>query len=171
YISSVECIYEDGAIYTEAGSYHLLDASREESLRIRLKDVHPGTIKGIRFNIGVDSTACVSGALEGDLDPVNGMYWAWNSGYINAKLEGRSNSCSTLHQAFEFHIGGYLPKEKTLRKTAFNVEEKNNVIAITADVSCWFSEIRLQQLNSVVIPGAEAGKMADRYKNMFSPAE
>lgn len=171
YISAIEITFDNDAVFFEKNSYHLVDASVKKSLGIQVKNVPPGIIKTVNFNIGVDSTACVSGALEGDLDPVNGMYWAWNSGYINAKLEGRSNSCKTLHHVFEFHIGGYLPAEKSVRRVTCSIKEDKNRLVLSADISCWFTGIKLAETNSIVIPGAEACKMADKYKNMFGASE
>lgn len=138
-------------------------------------------IAGISFTIGVDSLHNVSGANEGDLDPVKGMYWAWNSGYINAKLEGKSAVCKTLHHAFEFHIGGYMPPYSTARKVSLRLRkavqattgnDRVNVIRIRADFAAWFTgNLNLAQTNSVVIPGKEAAAMADKYAQMFSVAE
>ena len=61
----------------------------------------------IAFNLGIDSITNVSGAQGGDLDPTKGMYWAWQSGFINIKLQGTSNSCPPPKNEFEFHLGGY----------------------------------------------------------------
>lgn len=57
----------------------------------------------LQFTLGVDSIANVSGAMTGDLDPDKGMYWAWHSGYINLKVEGRTGHCGNI----EWHLGGY----------------------------------------------------------------
>jgi len=43
----------------------------------------------------VDSLANVSGAMSNDLDATKGMYWSWQSGFINLKIEGKSASCKT----------------------------------------------------------------------------
>lgn len=40
---------------------------------------------------GVDSILHQKGVFEGSLDPVHGMYWAWQSGYINLKIQGITN--------------------------------------------------------------------------------
>ena len=61
----------------------------------------------IKFNLGIDSLTNVSGVMGGDLDPTKGMYWTWQSGYINFKMEGSSAVCPTRNHEFQFHIGGY----------------------------------------------------------------
>ena len=52
---------------------------------------------------GTDSLSNISGAFNGALDPINGMYWTWNTGFINLKIEGTSSSQDKI----EWHIGGY----------------------------------------------------------------
>lgn len=170
YLSSIELVFSDGQIYRETDSYHLVDAEEAGTLNILLKGVPKGRLVKIKFNIGVDSVKSVSGAMRGDLDPRHGMYWAWNSGYINAKLEGRSKSCRTHENRFEFHIGGYAFPENALRTAELSVAEKNlegNEIRLSADASVWFNDISLKTKNGVMIPGKEAMAMADNYLKMF----
>lgn len=73
----------------------------------------------ITFLIGVDSLHNVSGAQTGALDPVNDMFWTWNSGYVMAKLEGNSSSSPQMNQKFEYHIGGYSGKHNVVKKLSF----------------------------------------------------
>lgn len=154
----------------------LLDAEDSTSLILQLKDLDEGNYADLVFNIGVDSLANVSGALDGALDPVNGMYWAWNTGYINAKLTGRSPSCRTLHNAFEFHIGGYLPPFKTLKKARLKLDgftiipNEINELVILIELSEWFKNpepIKLSKTNSIVMPDKNAVMMAENYSDMF----
>ncbi|MFT7344128.1 MAG: hypothetical protein ACI9XP_000708 [Lentimonas sp.] len=60
----------------------------------------------IGFTIGVDSSTNSQGAFGGDLDPTNGMYWSWQSGYINFKLEGMLVR-NGIEESFTYHLGGY----------------------------------------------------------------
>jgi hypothetical protein len=167
YISALQFSFADGSAYTENNSYHLVDAADSTSLQVQLKHVPQKEIREVHFNIGVDSLASVSGALDGDLDPVKGMYWAWNSGYINAKLEGKSKSKNAADSGFEFHIGGYLAPYHSLRNiTLLSTASQNNLVLI-ADAGAWFQHISLRKTNSIVMPCTEAMKMADDYTNMF----
>jgi hypothetical protein len=170
YLSGFEVQYENGVRYQVKDYYHLLDIEIENSQNILLKKIPSGKIVSIKFNIGVDSIKSVSGAQGGDLDPANGMYWAWNSGYINAKLEGRSNVCATHLHAFEFHIGGYSRPNNSLREVTLTLAPGKNTdkIILKADVSCWFEGIDLKTFNGIMIPGKEAMKMATKYQKMFS---
>jgi hypothetical protein len=173
YLSSFKLVFENGTEFVETNSYHLIDIIDSTHPTITIKNIPAGKIQKVEFSIGVDSTKCVAGALEGDLDPVNGMYWSWNSGYINAKIEGKSKSCKTFQNAFEFHIGGYLPQENSLRKVTLPL--KNSIasgkLVLNANAEAWFSNIKLSETNSIVIPGKAAMKMADNYSKMFSLEE
>jgi hypothetical protein len=164
----------------ENNSYHLVDAVVPGSLTITFKDIPEGTYSALNFLLGVDSLANVSGAMSGDLDPAKAMYWAWNTGYIMAKLEGHSPACPALHHAFEFHIGGYLPPYQTARKISLAIPSlkieggKERIIQIKADAAEWFispSVVRLHEINSVTIPGKQACRIADNYSDMFSIQE
>ena len=80
----------------------------------------------IQFSLGVSGVLSESGALSGDFDPANGMYWAWQSGYINIKIEGMSPSCPTRKNKFTFHIGGFQKSYPTLRVLSFPIKEYQN---------------------------------------------
>jgi hypothetical protein len=178
YISHISLGTERG-YYRDPVSYHLTDIENKESENIRCAHVPFGTYSFLNFYIGVDSAANVSGAMGGDLDPAKGMYWAWNSGYIMAKLEGRCNVCKTLHHAFEFHIGGYMPPYNVLRKVLLKAKSepivvksgKATKVEIKADIAEWFKNpvlINLAKTDSIAEPGKEAMMMADNYADMFS---
>ena len=91
YISNLIYYKNDSIVHSSIKKAHLIDAADSSSFII-LENAFFKYDK-IRFNIGVDSLTNVSGIFEGDLDPANGMYWTWQSGYINFKLEGTSSLC------------------------------------------------------------------------------
>lgn len=168
YISNVEVEFENGTSYKEPQSYHLIDLENEKSLQFQLKDAPDLKLKQLAFNVGIDSTTNVSSNLAGDLDPALGMYWAWNSGYINMKLEGASSSCKSVKKEFQFHIGGYLPKQNALQKIVLDFSKKTSDIQLKMDISIWLDEVALKQTNSIMIPGEKAIAMSNYYKKMFS---
>lgn len=55
------------------------------------------------------------------------MYWTWQSGYINAKLEGKSNLVNTPTHAFAFHLGGYLNPFQTLQTISIPCTTKDKL--------------------------------------------
>ena len=167
YISNIVLEYENGTEYKEPKSVHLIDTEELNTLQFQLKKTPGLKIKKIRFRIGIDSLTNVSGDLAGDLDPSLGMYWAWNSGYINMKLEGKSSSCKTVKKEFQFHIGGYLPNQNALQEVSLRVPDNTTTLHLKMDLSKWLNEVSLKETNSIMIPGTKAIAMSQLYKNMF----
>ena len=167
YIAAIRIQYNDNTVYSQKSRYHLLDLENFNSLQIPICKNTDKIISKITFNIGIDSLTNTSGALNGDLDPINGMYWAWQSGYINFKIEGRSPSCKTRKNEFHFHIGGYLLPFITMRKIELNYDKKANQINIGIDLNNFFSNIHLSETNSVMIPCNQAIELADYSTKLF----
>jgi hypothetical protein len=185
YLSSFELTYKENKTHKETNSYYLIDFEKPESLQFELKCSSVEEIKQLKFNIGVDSLASVSGAMEGDLDATKGMYWSWQSGFINTKIEGISKSCKTRKNKFQFHVGGYLEPFYAMKKININCNAKNqfqkvhhsslvleglgeNKIIIKVDLAILFDEVELSKTNTIMIPGKEAMKIADLTTKMFS---
>lgn len=105
YISNVTLVKADGSTWSPDESYHLLDVSDPSSLILQFDDVPNGTYTSLTLTLGVDSARNVSGAQTGALDPANGMFWSWNSGYIMIKAEGTSPQSGS--GTFGYHLGGF----------------------------------------------------------------
>lgn len=163
YLSNLKIEFENDTFYTDDKTI-LINFEDLRSVKIPL--LNKGKkIKAISFSIGVDSLSSVSGALEGDLDPSKGMYWAWQSGYINMKMEGTSSSCKTRKNSFYFHIGGYLDPNYALRKV--KLIPKSDKIEIEINLATFFDGITLSNTNSIMIPGKQAMELADLSVKMF----
>lgn len=170
YVSAVAVEFTDGTRYQEPDSYHLLDAEEPETLTFDLQAAPAKPIRRLTFCVGVDSAASTGGALGGALDPSKGMYWAWQSGYINAKLEGRSPASPDPRHGFEFHIGGYQAPHRTLRAVALPIGEVRSAgreLVVVADAGQWLADTRVAATPSIVQPGAAAARMADAVGQMF----
>jgi hypothetical protein len=168
YISNIRVQYDDNSAFTEKNSYHLLDSAHPDSFHIPVTVKTDRLISKITFDIGIDSITNTSGAMAGDLDPIKGMYWAWQSGYINTKIEGRSPGCKARNNEFLFHIGGYLQPYYALRSRTFGPDNKTaSIINIGIDLHLFVSNLELQKTNSVMIPGKEAMALADLAAKMF----
>jgi hypothetical protein len=125
----------------------------------------------------VDSLHNCSGAQSGDLDPVKGMFWTWNSGYIFFKLEGKSPASHSPGNIFEFHVGGYRKPNNNLRGVELKfgdeleiVPEQMKIVQVKADIAQVFrfpNDIDLSVHSSITEP-SQAGIIADNYKDMFS---
>lgn len=79
----------------------LLDLSKSESLLHTVK--YP---EGSRLYFGIDSQTQVQATRSGALDPIHGMYWTWQSGYIQWKMEGVMKT-DTQEFPIELHLGGF----------------------------------------------------------------
>src|SRR5205085_3433926 len=89
YITNVKLHREDGLVFTEEDSYHLIKhVDSLSATAFSIKNLPPGNYNGMEFLIGVDSLRNVSGVQTGALDVNNQMFWSWNSGYIFFKMEG-----------------------------------------------------------------------------------
>lgn len=85
------------------GNYDLIDVdAAQPSNTLSYANIPEGNYRKISFIIGVDSIRNSSGAQEGALDPNNGMFWTWNTGYIFFKARGRYSSTNS----FALDIGG-----------------------------------------------------------------
>jgi hypothetical protein len=119
-------------------------------------------------DLGVNEAHNTSGANAGDLDPVNGMFWSWQSGYINFKIEGVSPSCDTRKNKFQFHIGGYKTPYHTVRELDIKLKAlKDQATVVYIEVSNFFDTIELSHENQVIIPGTKASQIADQLPKLF----
>lgn len=172
YLTDFKILTKDGSEHSISDSNYLIDAFDEETLRIRLSKIDYKKDDILLFNIGVEKSMNTSGALSGDLDPANGMFWSWQSGYINFKIEGISPSCNTRKNRFQFHIGGYQEPYATTRSTTVNLKNlKNNELNINLDISSFFESLQLSSINQIMIPGAEASTIANSLPILFTTNE
>ncbi|MBL0253871.1 MAG: hypothetical protein IPQ27_02450 [Chitinophagaceae bacterium] len=153
----------------DAGIY-LIDAFAADSVILQL----PLNAKGIlHFQLGVDSMYNCSGAQSGALDPLNGMFWTWNTGYINFKLEGYSAFSSTNIKNIEYHIGGYAGENKTMRKIQlpYSLPKKTQDIYIQFNLDNFWkssSAFKIAELPVITSPGKNAKTVADNFSALFS---
>ncbi len=169
YLSNIELEKENGTIFKDGQKAHLIDFLEPTTLNISLQNIDYKDIKKMRFNIGIDSTTSVAGALGGDLDPQKGMYWAWQSGYINMKIEGRSPQCPNRKNVFQFHMGGYMQPFYAMRRVELPIKGIfTEGVILNLDLSRFFEKININTQNSIMIPSKEAMKLADLSVQMFS---
>lgn len=150
----------------------LIDFENEESKSITFNSNLNESFNTIEFTLGTDSVVNVSGAFDGALDPIHGMYWAWNSGYINTKLEGSLNIEGRDSAPFEYHLGGYSGEYKTARKVSLKLpsEFKENVL-IQIDLNYVIDFIDLSRTNRVMSPGRKASLLSTIFSESFKVIE
>lgn len=166
YISNIKLSKHNIIAWQEANSEHLIDADDTNSYAIKLSVPAQLLFDQIHFNIGIDSTTNMSGAMEGDLDPTKGMYWAWNSGYINFKLEGSSPACNTPNKKYEFHIGGYSAPFSTLQQVNLSVAQSRS-IHIAVQLDQLFTGLDLSQQKNIMQPCKEAVEFSKKLAGIF----
>lgn len=159
---------KQGDGYVADDGYHLVDAEYDSTRFILLRKPFNTRFKTLRFCLGVDSATSSSGAMSGDLDPTKGMFWAWNSGYINFKLEGTHPHCPTRKNQFIFHIGGYATPYATLQ--TLEVKSRKYSTKVVIDIADFLKGIDLKTENHVMSPGSGAVKLAKRSAHMFKNA-
>lgn len=175
YVGNFRLKRNDGTEFI-SNEYFLIKEDDEQSKQITLKDVPVGMYSSVEFIVGVDSIHNCSGAQSGALDPANGMFWTWNTGYIFMKLEGKSPASNSPGHTFEFHIGGYKAPANCIRKVSLDINRlyisnaQTTAIKIKADASQVMktpTTIDLSKLSSVT-DFRNATTIADNYSDMFS---
>ena len=120
--------------------------------------------ESLAFTLGLDSSKNVSGELENAYDPLLGMYWAWNTGYINLKIMGESSAVPTNSHKFEFHLGGY----RSPFATAQTIQVDLNDQYIYFDLEKLFSEsINLSKNHHIMLPGKDAFLISQGLSDCF----
>lgn len=147
--------------------YHLFDLSDSLSYIISLDPPTNLTFDQIQFRLGVDSSTTASGIFGGDLDPMKGMYWAWNSGYIHAKLEGFSLIANSPNHPFLFHIGGYLAPYGASQVVSLPVATDRHQRLIV-ELEALFKQIDLTNSNQIMSPSGAAVEFAEKLAQSFT---
>lgn len=183
-VSNFKYYVSDFKLYTAKGDIYnfprefLVRADDPKSFAMTLTAIPDGDYTSMSFTLGVDSAQNCSGAQSGALDPVNGMFWTWNTGYVFMKLEGKSSFSKSSGNIFEYHIGGYKAPANCIRKITLHLKdnpvkmrfEESSSIEIKTDIleilqnpaTNDFSEL------SSVTDFHHAEEFADNYKDMFS---
>jgi hypothetical protein len=180
YVCKFDLINTDSnrVYHVNQDKYFLIDAADSTTWSVHLLAT-PFSYNRISFLIGIDSLHNVSGAQTGALDPINGMFWTWNSGYIMAKLEGSSPLSNLTNNKIEYHIGGFSGPDNVLRtptilfpygKYSVVTAGKKNAININADVNAWFfnpHQLKIKDNPACTTPGSLAKDYAENYSKMF----
>lgn len=164
YISEIELFHKGKMVWKEKNSFHLIDAYSNESMHLSFQTTSPLQYDQVKFNLGIDSITNTSGAMGGDLDPTRGMYWTWQNGYINFKLEGRNNKCKTKNNEFQFHLGGYQHPFNTLQTLMIEAKEGDKIIF---DIKKLISLIEFEKQNHIMSPSKEAVLLSEKITQIF----
>ncbi len=176
YISNVQFQLADKKVNREYESYHLINEEDTATKSFSLS-MPAGKYGSFSFLVGVDSLKNVSGAQTNALDPLNGMFWTWNNGYIMFKLEGNSPQSTNVNNKVEYHIGGFAGANNSLRTVTINftaplilLKKENIEIFIQADIDkLWNAKHTLKIIETPVFitPGISSSAIADNYAAAF----
>lgn len=159
-------------------TYFLIDESESGTKDLLLDNIPAGNYTELSCIIGVDSISNVSGAQDGVLDPIYGMFWDWNSGYLFLKLEGNSNQ--SPFGDIVYHLGGYKKPTNCIRwknlpfnGTAVSISKQlNPKVFINVNVAEMFRNpvtINLSQTHHVT-GGNDLMTLVDNYVDMWQVA-
>jgi hypothetical protein len=157
---------KNGTPVFEERKYHLLDLENEKSLDMAFQFPKKMDFDSLQFDLGVDSLTHVLGAMGGDLDPTRGMFWTWQSGYINFKMEGFHEKCSAQKHEFEFHLGGFLSPFQTVQKVVLPVFSIGK-IWVNLELAPFFEKINWAKKQNVMSPSAEAVRFSEILSKSF----
>lgn len=164
--------------WQDDNSYYLVNAANEEnSIEISLP---PGNYPAMHFLLGVDSIRNCSGAQDGALDPMNDMFWTWNTGYVMLKLEGNSPASTADLNRLEYHIGGYKGNNNVatpvsvdlLTKGGLTVKPgKTTEIIIETNLDAFWHadrDVKIAEHAVCMTTGLLAKKIAANFPSLFS---
>lgn len=117
----------------------------------------------VKFGIGIDSVINTSGAFGGNLDPTNDVYWSWQSGYINMKLEGEI--IAPRLRKFEYHLGGYTsPFAAHQSSSVFPI---NNVTEIHINLLTFLEGSQKIDIYKTMSPSKQSVKLSELLTQFF----
>lgn len=178
YLGHIQLINTKQESISLSPDYFLLDANDSNSLTLGLL-VPAQVYRGLSFQLGVDSALQTEGVQLGSLDPIHGMYWTWNSGYVAFKVEGHSPQSTAPMNRYEYHLGGYAGKNKIIKQinlpfsspAAFPFQPGNRiVIEINVDMDqLWQGpmQLKLSETNLCNQPGETAAQIANNVCRLF----
>jgi len=180
YAGKIAPVYADTTLKINISpAYHLIDFSDSASTAIKLS-APAGTYSGIQFQLGVDSIDQYRGAQSGDLDPIKGMFWTWNSGYLSFKIEGYSPVSNQPAQVIAYHIGGFRYPYNTVWKirldstndVPFQVSGENKItIEVAMELDNFFDStnpLHINEISSCTTPGLLAEKISENFTGIFA---
>lgn len=163
YISDLAFYQDSVLVYADPEKAHLLDLEFDSTLFMQFPGLSNSAYNKITFRFGIDSATNVSGAMSGDLDPMYGMYWSWQSGYINCKLEGKI--IDQRSSDFQLHLGGYLPPFNTSGLVALNCCNGNK---LSLDLKPFFENSIAEKTGlNIMSPCSAAAMISNQLANSF----
>jgi hypothetical protein len=158
--------WRNGAAVWRDDTYHLVDLEHEPSRLLTLTTPPDLAFDQLSFSLGVDSLTQSAGVLGGDLDPSKGMFWSWQSGYINAKIEGFSRKSPARRGTFEWHLGGFRAPFSSAQ-TVFLAATPQPDFSLFMDISALMEHCTWDTQHHIMSPGPEATALSGALAQTF----
>jgi hypothetical protein len=167
YISDLHLLSGSKTVWCDEQKVRLMGAGVPGELKIRINYADTIQFDAVEFYAGIDSLTNCSGAFVGSLDPVNGMYWTWQSGFINTKIEAESNSGREL----QLHLGGYRWPFASVMKVRLPIVAATNKILIGIDLQSVIEAALAENTERVMQPGENAFNLSVKWAEGFKTIE
>jgi hypothetical protein len=151
YISKIQFWAHHKQVYIDSSKGHLINLDKEAKINFTTPIENYDSMS---FLLGLDSITNAVAVRYGDLNPINGMYWAWKTGYIHFKLEGEVK-IKNVSTEFQYHLGGYLPNEASAITIGLACKTSSST-KICIDMKTIISKLPINTLPHLMTPGAEA---------------
>lgn len=165
YISNLQ-LNNNYSLGHDADNVFLIDLKDSNSCVIKLNNSKNEPVTHLSFILGIDSSTNTAGALGGALDPTNGMYWTWQSGYINIKIEGQSKKCNSRNNKFMYHLGGYVHPNNAAQKCSITISPSSNII-LNIDLSAFFNSVDLVNTCEIMSPSQAAVMLSSLFSKLI----
>ena len=169
YISDITFFKEGTQVGKSKEKHHLIDAQNSLIYKA-VCTIKKKKFDTITFLVGLDSKTQEKGIQGGVLDPTSQMYWTWQNGFINFKLEGESSLCPTRKNKFQFHVGGFQKPYTTSQEVSLKTKGATPLV-IKVDVASFFNAIDISQTNTVTSPNKNAVMVSKVLPTLFSVHE
>jgi hypothetical protein len=166
YVSHIAFYNEEELVYRATDEAFLLDGSEKNSLTRTI--TLPGDINytELRFYFGIDDKTNDKGISGGDLDPMKGMYWTWQTGYINMKMEGNCLASGSTDHTFQFHLGGFISPFASFQPIFIKTENKRE-LNISIELADFIKKIKLADTHTVMSPSQQSVLLSKYAASMF----
>jgi hypothetical protein len=163
FVSHFDFYNKQKLIFSSNKNGFLIDVSKPESMNQKLEIPVDCNFDELKFYFGIDDKTNNNAISDGDLDPSNGMYWTWQTGYINMKLEGIYNK----NKEFQFHLGGFIEPFVSFQTIELNNISNQNEIKIKINLNAFFDKISLNETNTIMSPSKKAVELSVIAAKMF----
>jgi hypothetical protein len=165
YVYNIQFESENKVVWSSGNEHFLIDVFEIEGAKIPTKLSEQAKVDFLSFTIGVDSTLQTTGAHSGMLDPIHGMYWAWQSGYIAWKLEAELVR-SAQSKKIQWHVGGFRAPYRAQRTVRLKLTEQLYPIKCGIQLDELLSDMERFPAE-VMSPNNSAMLLADRFQTCF----